>query len=261
MTELPASQYEQSDKLVARQRFWSTARAEEPFDLIEWVLDITDIENAPSTSVLDAGCGNGRYAGALAVRGYTGRYAGLDSSVGMLATFDVGSRLCADIGRLPFETDAFDRSIAAHVLYHLSDPALGIAELARVTRPDGLVVAVTNGPESLAELKALVETAVGTDWRMVRPADGVFGLHNGAAQLDAHFTDITVVRAPAPAVLVDDPDVVASYVWSLGDVYEAEAGVDWTGVVRTVRAGAAAALAEGGELRFTRDMGAFLCRA
>ena len=55
-------------------------------------------------------------------------------------------------GRLPFEDESFDAALAAWMLYHVPDLDRGLSELARVLRPGGRLVAVTNAPDSLHEL-------------------------------------------------------------------------------------------------------------
>src|SRR5262249_13867232 len=49
-----------------------------------------------------------------------------------------------------------DCAVAAWVLYHVPDVDRALAELARVLRPGGRLVAVTNGHRHLAELYDLV---------------------------------------------------------------------------------------------------------
>lgn len=46
-----------------------------------------------------------------------------------------------DLVRLPLRTDSVDDAVAAFVLNHLPDPITGMAELVRVTRPGGAVLA------------------------------------------------------------------------------------------------------------------------
>lgn len=54
----------------------------------------------------------------------------------------------ADAVRLPFAAGAFDAAVATNLLFLLDDPAAGIVELARVTRPGG-VVAFVNPSEAM----------------------------------------------------------------------------------------------------------------
>lgn len=61
----------------------------------------------------------------------------------------------ADSAALPFEDDAFDAVIAMHMLYHLSDPAAGIADMSRVLKPGGLLGVTTNGAGNMREIYAL----------------------------------------------------------------------------------------------------------
>jgi ubiquinone/menaquinone biosynthesis C-methylase UbiE len=42
---------------------------------------------------------------------------------------------------LPFPGDAFDAAIMALVIFFVPDPAKGVAEMARVVRPGGIVAA------------------------------------------------------------------------------------------------------------------------
>ena len=50
----------------------------------------------------------------------------------------------ADVQELPFADGAFDTVVAAWMLYHVPDVGRGLAEIARVLRPGGALVAVTN---------------------------------------------------------------------------------------------------------------------
>ena len=52
----------------------------------------------------------------------------------------------ADAATLPLESNNVDTMLAIHMLYHLSDPAVGVREFARVLRPGGTVAVVLNPP-------------------------------------------------------------------------------------------------------------------
>jgi len=103
-----------------------------------------------SEAVLDVGCGPRNDLFDMAERvGPAGRLVGLDASEVMIAearrrakerrlhiTFEVG-----DVTALPFTDGTFDVCRAARVLEHLADPNGALAEMVRVTRPDGRIVA------------------------------------------------------------------------------------------------------------------------
>lgn len=65
----------------------------------------------------------------------------------------------ADAAALPLETGGADAVLAIHMLYHLSDPATGIREFARVLRPGGTVAVVLNPEGTMAELSSLIDVA------------------------------------------------------------------------------------------------------
>ena len=167
----PQSQYATDRNLASRQRLWSTSRRVPEFDLFSWVLDLAGIgqSQSQSQSILDVGCGNGAYERALAERGHRGLRVAVDLSAGMLPLVTDAAVVLADVQALPFSRDRFDLVLAPHMLYHVPDIERSAGEIRRVLHPKGLFVAVTNSVSNLQELRALVEAAVGTDWRMLRP--------------------------------------------------------------------------------------------
>jgi SAM-dependent methyltransferase len=64
--------------------------------------------------------------------------------------------IVGDVQELPFPDGSFDCAVAAWMLYHVPDVERGIAELARVLRPTGRLVAVTNGADHWQGLAELV---------------------------------------------------------------------------------------------------------
>jgi len=116
----------------------------------------------------------------------------------------------ADAAELPLPDDAFDLAFAHHVLFHLPEPARAVAELRRVLRPGGRLLATTNAEGHLAEVTALLrETAEAFPAARVDvPGRLSFDLGNGAALLCAAFErverhvreDTLTVTEPAPLV-------------------------------------------------------------
>jgi SAM-dependent methyltransferase len=103
--------------------------------------------------VLDAGAGRGTLTRLLVGRGY--RVAALDAAAAFLsylrgrAVSDPASTrgsgpavaVRGDVAVLPFATAAFDGVVCGEVLEHVDDDGAAVAELARVLRPGGVLVA------------------------------------------------------------------------------------------------------------------------
>jgi SAM-dependent methyltransferase len=261
MREAPTAHYADDSRLAARQRLWRESRRDPPFDLILWVLDRAGLTAGSALDVLDVGCGNGAYLGALAARGHAGRRVGGDLSHGMLTTIVRGEAVVQlDAQALPIADESFDVVLAPHMLYHVPERRQAALELRRVLRPGGRLVAVTNGPGNLAELKRMAEDAVGGGWRLTMPHEEIFGLHNGAAQLAVAFDHVELVRCPDSPLVVGDADLLADYVASVGDFYQDQVDVPWDEVVERVRASARALIEREGEVRLSNEVGAFVCR-
>lgn len=96
-------------------------------------------------AVLDAGCGTGALAEAIAARDPTARITGVDVSEPFLAAARArvpGATFChGDLARLAQPDAAYDATISLLVLQFVGDRAAAVAEMARVTRPGGLVAA------------------------------------------------------------------------------------------------------------------------
>ena len=100
--------------------------------------------------ILDAGCGSGPILAALRDRGAI--VAGFDSSARMLELArerlgtDADLRV-ADLGSpLPYPDGAFDDVVAALVLHYLEDWTAPLAELRRVLKPGGRLIAAVEHP-------------------------------------------------------------------------------------------------------------------
>lgn len=111
--------------------------------------------------VLDVGAGTGAATRAVLAAG-AAQVVAVDAAVGMLA-HDAGRRPPAagcDALALAFPASAFDVTVAAFSLNHLADPAAGLAEMARVTRAGGGLLAATYAADDTHPVKAAVEAAL-----------------------------------------------------------------------------------------------------
>jgi SAM-dependent methyltransferase len=259
VTVNPPTQYATDANLAARQRLWSISERRPPFDLFDWVLDRVGMAAGDERRILDVGCGNGRYERELRDRGHQGVQVAIDLSRGMLDHVEAADRMQSDVQRLPLVTSAFDVVLAPHMLYHVPDVAAAACELRRVLRPGGVCIAVTNGESNVAELRGLVETAVGAGWRMARPSDQRFSLENGAAQLSKAFDRVERVDCPPGDLIVTDLGALTDYVASVADHYESQVAPAWSEVVARVRELAHAELSRSGAFRMTSAVGGFLC--
>ena len=101
----------------------------------------------PGLRWLDVGCGNGVFTERIVERCAPKSVDGIDPSgeqisfarsrpATRMARFQTGDAMA-----LPYPDDAFDAAVMPLVIFFVPDPAVGVAEMARVVRPGGLVTA------------------------------------------------------------------------------------------------------------------------
>ena len=139
-----AQQYGDDRNLAARQSIYAFQRPQ--LNLHASSIDLAEL--AGDESVLDVGCGNGRYLAELRTRGHRGFVCGADLSDGMLRTarLDAGDvpLIVTDAQALPLASGSFDVGLMMHMLYHVPDRAKALAEIRRVVRPGGVALVLTN---------------------------------------------------------------------------------------------------------------------
>ena len=96
---------------------------------------------------LDVGCGNGAFTELIFEKAAAASVKGIDPSEAMLAfarkRFPArpAEFLKADAMALPFQDRSFDAAVMPLVIFFVPEPAKGVAEMARVTAPGGVVAA------------------------------------------------------------------------------------------------------------------------
>jgi SAM-dependent methyltransferase len=93
-----------------------------------------------STSILEIGCGEGYIVRRLAEQGH--RVVGFDLSLPLLKAAETASEhgekfVNGDALRLPFASGTFDAAVSNFLIIELPDPAIAIAEVARVLKKGG----------------------------------------------------------------------------------------------------------------------------
>ncbi len=101
----------------------------------------------PGWSWLDVGCGNGAFTELLTRRLAPRAIAGIDPSAAQIAYARSRPALRdaelrqGDAMALPYPARTFDAAVMPLVIFFVTDPARGVAEMARVVRPGGSVSA------------------------------------------------------------------------------------------------------------------------
>ena len=242
-------EYADSSKLRSRQSIYDFRVP--PGEWWSWVLDHSDWP--AGASVLDVGCGPGSYL--QRVDGV-----GIDLSEGMAreakqhAPTSVG-----DVCALPIASNSVDRLLAPHMLYHAPDLEAAASELARVLKPGGIALVVTNDPSHMGrmidQLSATLESEA-----VMRFIDR-FNLDNGGALLRRHFDEVVLDRWMGELV-VPDPEPVVRYAESCRPMYEPQLpdGQTWEESMRRFRALIEQDISATGAWRCVTHSGVFVCR-
>jgi SAM-dependent methyltransferase len=194
-------QYATPDNLRARKAAYVNAEGDDPRDFV-----LEALAAARPRRVLEVGGGEGELAARI-VKELGVEVVGIDQSEGMVAEQrkrGIDARV-GDVQDLPFADGEFDVAVAAWMLYHVPDLDRGLAELARVLKPDGVLVAVTNSVEHLQELWDLAERA---------SAVGKFRFRseNGEEVLRRQFAEVQ--RRDARGFLVMDDETIRRFAGS-----------------------------------------------
>jgi SAM-dependent methyltransferase len=171
-------QYATENNLRARQSMYEESTGPDVHDVLWQTL----VEWRPRRA-LEVGGGPGELSERMQ-KELGAQVSYLDISPGMveLARARGVDAQVGDAQSLPFEDGTFDTVVAAWMLYHVPDIDLGLAEAARVLRPGGALIAVTNSVLHLSELRELIAYP--------RGYEETFNRENGAEFLRKHFAQV-----------------------------------------------------------------------
>jgi len=102
-------------------------------------------------SLLDVGCGNGRYLDLMRALGWS-RVVGVDTSASAVraAREQLGIEAhCGDVRDVGLPDGSFHAVSISHTLEHVDDPAAVLAEIRRATKPGGRIAIVVPNVRSL----------------------------------------------------------------------------------------------------------------
>ncbi|WP_414166933.1 class I SAM-dependent methyltransferase [Streptoverticillium reticulum] len=208
---LSGSAYKSGQDLSARQSLykWQSPRYDLPGLVTEQLREIRG-------TVVDVGCGNGKFINRLRQDRPDLRLLGLDISAGILGEVP-GPVAVADAARLPLRDAGTNAVLALHMLYHVEDIPAAVAELGRVLAEGGTVVASTNSDHDKSELDDLWQRASGDVLGRLGRDRGPsrislsarFSLEKAPSVLGAAFSAVRVVELPGTIAVTDPAPVVA----------------------------------------------------
>lgn len=198
--------------LLGRRAAYEYASGPDPLELT-----FQAISHARPKQVLEVGCGPGELA--ARVQDEIGAsVAAIDASPRMVELArgrDVDARV-GDVQELPFGRAEFDCAVAAWMLYHVPDVPKALAELARVLKENGRLIAVTNYLDHLREARELVGAPARTF--------NAFSGENAEELLRAHFADVDRIEANGE-ISFPTRESVLSYVKATRGLWQLEAEI------------------------------------
>lgn len=170
-------EYADETRLAARKAAHASAEGPDARDVV-----FQAVAEFHPQRILEVGCGEGELAERMS-REVDAAVVAIDQSERMVELTQARGvdAQVRDVQDLGFADGSFDCAVAAWVLYHPADLDRALAELARVLRPGGRLVAATNGPDQVRELYDLVGR---------EPLATTFNSENGAEALRRHFSRV-----------------------------------------------------------------------
>lgn len=158
-----------------------------------WLFNQIDFSRV--NRLLELGCGNGKLWQENRIDLRNREIFLSDISEGMVE--EVRNKLgtdfnciVADAEKIPFKDSYFDTIIANHVLFYLNDLNLGLKEIDRVLKSDGILYCSTYGKNHMKEITEIVQNFDSRISLSNHSLYDIFGLENGESILKEYFFNI-----------------------------------------------------------------------
>ena len=158
-----------------------------------WLFNQIDFSKV--NRLLELGCGNGKLWQENRIDLRNREIFLSDISEGMVEEVrnKLGSDfncIVADAEKIPFKDSYFDSIIANHVLFYLNDLNLGLKEIDRVLKSDGILYCSTYGKNHMKEITEIVQNFDSRISLSNHSLYDIFGLENGEDILSKYFSNI-----------------------------------------------------------------------
>ena len=158
-----------------------------------WLFNQIDFSKV--NRLLELGCGNGKLWQENRIDLRNREIFLSDISEGMVEEVrnKLGSDfncIVADAEKIPFKDSYFDTIIANHVLFYLNDLNLGLKEIDRVLKSDGILYCSTYGKNHMKEITEIVQNFDSRISLSNHSLYDIFGLENGEDILSKYFSNI-----------------------------------------------------------------------
>lgn len=159
-----------------------------------WLFNQIDFSKV--NRLLELGCGNGKLWQENSIDLRNREIFLSDISEGMVEEVrnKLGSDfncIVADAEKIPFKDSYFDTIIANHVLFYLNDLNLGLKEIDRVLKSDGILYCSTYGKNHMKEITEIVQSFDSRINLSNHSLYDIFGLENGENILKTYFSFVT----------------------------------------------------------------------
>lgn len=158
-----------------------------------WLFNQIDFSKV--NRLLELGCGNGKLWQENRIDLRNREIFLSDISEGMVEEVrnKLGSDfncIVADAEKIPFKDSYFDTIIANHVLFYLNDLNLGLKEIERVLKSDGILYCSTYGKNHMKEITEIVQNFDSRINLSNHSLYDIFGLENGESILKKYFYNV-----------------------------------------------------------------------